>query len=100
MNHQESKDEAVLASLRCQEVGSLVRVELRIYRYNAAHEEVTLFAQQREQEIQQDFERMFAQVMSEARQRRWPHPFVVAVLAGPQGPLQVGPLPWEQRALA
>ena len=99
MQHHSDR-EAVLASLRCQEVGSSVRVELRIYRYNAALEEVALFDAPREQEIAQDFERVFGQVLGEARRRMWPHPFAIAVLAGPQGPLQVGPLPWDLRALA
>ena len=99
MQHHSDRS-AVLASLRCQEVGSLVRVELRIYRYNAAREEVAIFDPQREREIREDFERVFAQVMGEARQHRWPHPFTVAVLAGPQGSLRIGPLPWEGRPLA
>lgn len=99
MKPDKAKQKAVLASLVAQEAAQASRVELRICRYNTAMEDIARFDAQREQEIEQDFERVFAQVMREVRQRGWPHPFTVIVLAGPQGPLQIGPLPWEQRAL-
>lgn len=100
MKKNPSKQQAVLASLVAQEAAQARQVELRLYRYNAAMEEVVRFDAQREREIEQDFERVFAQVIGEVRQHGWPHPVTVTVLAGPQGPLQVEPLPWEGRTLA
>lgn len=100
MQHHSNR-EAVLASLCCQEIApALVSVDLHIHRHDAALAEVTQFDAQREQEIEQDFGRVLNQVMGEARRRRWPHPFAVIVLAGPQGLLRIGPLPWEARSLA
>jgi hypothetical protein len=100
MQHHSDR-EAVLASLCCQEVApARVGVELHIHRHNADLAEVTQFDAQREKEIEKDFGRVLNQVMGEARRRRWPHPFTVVVLAGPQGPLRIGPLPWEGRPLA
>lgn len=100
MKQDKAKQQAVLASLVAQEAAQASRVELRLCRYNAAMEEIARFEAQREREIKADFERVFAQVMRDVRQHGWPQPFTVIVLAGPQGPLQIGPLPWEQRALA
>lgn len=100
MKQDKAKQKAVLASLVRQEAAQASRVELRLCRYNAAMEEIAQFDAQREREIEQNFQRVLAQVMSEVRQREWPQPCTVIVLAGPQGLLQIGPLPWEQHALA
>lgn len=47
----------------------------------------------REAETAQRWKSILTHVISEARRRGWLHPFTAAMLAGPQGPLQVGPLP-------